>query len=431
MKAIQFNAAIPRYALGLTLGKVIPSILWNGLSCTGMREVPEPILPDQEWVRIRTRYGGICGSDLSTIRLHTSPYYSSFTSFPFTLGHENVGYIDAVGSQAGDWEVGERVVVEPLLWCRPRGFQDLCQFCARGEINHCQRTTEGHLAPGLLIGACRDTGGSWSPYFVAHTSQLYRVPEQLSDENALMVEPFACGLHAALQHFPDDRETVLIVGAGTIGLVTLAALRALGSQASILVLARYPFQAQAAQRLGATEVITVPRGGDMYAQVAARTGARLLKPIIGKRVVVGGVDRTFECVGSDTALDAALRLTRPRGRVILVGVPGIARGVDWTAIFAKELHVRAAYAYHHAEQFRGRTWRTFQLALELMARGEVDLSWMVTHTFSLDEYGRAFHMSGQRGQSHVIKATFAFENTAPPKKFRTVSNFCGMTEEVT
>ncbi len=109
-----------------------------------------------------------------------------------------------------------------------------------GEVTRCEHLTQGKLAPGLMIGTCRDTGGSWSPYYLAHVSQLYRAPDEISDENALMVEPFAVGLHAALQNFPADHERVMILGVGTIGLTTLAALRALGSQAEIIVLARYP-----------------------------------------------------------------------------------------------------------------------------------------------------------------------------------------------
>jgi threonine dehydrogenase-like Zn-dependent dehydrogenase len=407
MKAIQFDAAIPRYALGLALGKVLPGILWSGLSCTYAADIPEPSLPTPEWLKIKTRYGGICGSDLGTIHLHTSPYYSPFSSFPFTLGHENTGVIAEVGAEAGDWQVGERVVVEPLLWCRPRGFRDLCPACARGEINRCERHTEGVLAPGLITGACRDTGGSWSPFFLAHASQVYRLPENISDENALMVEPFAVGLHAVLQNYPRDGETVLIFGAGTIGLCTLAALRALGSQAHTIVLARYPFQAQAAQKLGASEVI-LTRGADTYAEVARRTGAQIHQPILGKRVVVGGADRTFECVGSDGAIDDALRLTRSGGVVVLVGVPGIAKGIDWTAIFAQELTLRAANIYHHAEPFNGQTWKAFDLAIDLLARGVVDLSWMVTHKYALEDYATALKDLQRRGGIEAIKAVFAF-----------------------
>jgi threonine dehydrogenase-like Zn-dependent dehydrogenase len=408
MKAIRFDAAVPRYALGLALKKVYVPGLWSGLSCTYAEEVGEPALPGDGWVKIKTRLGGICGTDLSLIHLSPSYYLEPFSSFPFTIGHENVGHITQTGEGVEGWQIGDRVVVEPMLWCAPRGFDELCSFCARGEINLCERTTEGDLSSGVQIGACRDTGGSWSPSFVAHQSQLYRVPEAVSDENALMVEPFTIGLHAVLQNYPDDHETVLVLGAGTIGLVTLAAMRSLESQARVLVLARYPFQAEAARRLGATEVISAARGEDYFKVIAERTGARIYKPKIGKRVLVGGVDRTFECVGSDPGIDDALRLTGTGGTVVLVGIPGITSGVDWTPVFAHELRVKAAINYNHAESWKGETWKTFDLALDLMKRREVDLGWMVSHRYPLDEYDRALRALERKGDTGVIKAVFEF-----------------------
>jgi len=409
MKAIQFNATIPRYVLGTTLGKLFPSLLWSGLSCTYLADVPEPQLPGDEWAVINTHYGGICGSDMGAIHLHASPYFSPFLSFPFTFGHENYGSIAEIGRGVNDLRHRQRVVVEPLLWCTPRGFEDLCRYCARGEINRCERQTTGDVAPGLMIGNCRDTSGSWSEFFVAHHSQIYPLPEAINDENALMIEPLAVGLHAVLQNMPADDEVVLIVGAGSIGLCLLAALRSLGSRSHVLVLARYPFQAQAARKLGADEVILSNKDHDHYQELVSKTDASLLQPMIGKRVVVGGVDRTFECIGSDTSLDDALRLTRAGGRVVLVGVPGISKHVDWTAIFANELDVRASFTYNHTEQFGGRTWRTFDLALDLMQRGLVDLSWMVTHRFRLEDYAQAFSRNTARSQT--IKSVFTFNHS--------------------
>ncbi|MGH2536377.1 MAG: zinc-dependent alcohol dehydrogenase [Candidatus Promineifilaceae bacterium] len=405
MKAVRFNASIPRYAFGITLGRLARPLLWSGLACAYAQELPEPRLPADDWVVVRTRYGGICGTDLGTIHLHTSPYYLPFSSFPFTLGHENCGRLAAVGPAAGAWQVGQRVVVEPLLWCRPRGFDELCPACAQGEINRCLRFGDGRLAPGMFIGACRDTGGSWSDHFVAHASQLYAVPDAVSDENALMVEPFACGLHAALQSFPADDETVLIIGAGTMGLVTLAALRALGSAAAVLVVARHPFQAAAARRLGASDALS----GDAYAGLADRGLGRVFHPLIGKRVFVGGADLTFECAGSDEALDDALRLTRPGGRVALVGAAGLARGVDWTAVFAQELDVRGAFTYHRAEQFGGQRWSAFGLSLALMAQGKLDLGWLVSHRYPLAGHRRALGDAGRRRRNQSIKAVFEFD----------------------
>ena len=406
MKAIQFNASIPRYVVGLAGQKISDAVLWNGMSCTTLREIAEPALPNDEWVKIKTRYGGICGSDTGTIHLHTSPYMTPWSSFPFTFGHENVGTIAEAGARAGNFVQGERVVVDPMLWCKPRGFADLCQFCARGETNLCERMREGILAPGIGTGFCRDTGGSWSEYFLAHHAQLYRVPDNVSDENAVLVEPFAIGIHAALQFPPRDEDTVVIMGAGIIGLLTLAALRQTGSRANIWVVARYPFQADAARKLGANEIIDGK--SDYAAEIAKRTGGEMLKPIIGKRVLnKGGVNVLYECVGSDDSIDDSLRLTRTRGRVVIVGVPGIPETVDWTPIFAKELDVVGAYNSNRAEPFRGTMRSAFSLALEWMQNG-LDLSWLVTHKFKLDDYARAFALLEKRGASKAIKAVFEF-----------------------
>jgi L-iditol 2-dehydrogenase len=409
MKAIRFHASVPRYAAGLAMRKFSKSFLWSGASCTTFEEVPEPALPSQEWVRVRTRYGGICGSDMGTILLHSSPYLEPLTSFPYTFGHESVGFVESLGDSVRGFEKGDRVVVEPLLGCATREITPLCRFCQRGLVALCERMAEGDLAPGMSIGFCRDTGGSWSESFVAHQSQLVRVPESVNDENAVLVEPFATGLHAVLQNLPRDDETVLVAGAGTIGLAVLAALRALGSRARTVVIARHRFQAESARKLGAGTVIVPGKQTDLFEEMARELGGRVMKPMVGKRILVGGADRTFECVGSDSSIDDCLRLTRGGGRLVLVGMPGIARGVDWTSIFVKELEVHAAFCYHHAEQYAGETFRTFDLAVDLLARGEVDLGWMLSHTFALSDYKKAFSTLSQKGKHKVIKTAFAFD----------------------
>lgn len=403
MKAVQFHFSFPRYGLGLALGHLAPSILWSGASCTVMRDVPEPSLPGPDWAKVETTLGGICGTDLGAIYLKTSPYYSPFSSFPFTFGHEVVGKLSEVGANVKGWKVGQRVLVNPILGCEVRGLE-LCEFCSKGEINRCMRFAEGELGAGIMTGTARATGGSWSSHFLAHQSQLYAVPDNVSDENALMVEPVACGLHAALLDFPKDEETILILGSGTIGLMMLAALRALGSKARILVSARYDNQAEAAKKLGASEVIR----GDLYKQVAEHTGAELLKPTIGKLVPLGGVDRVYECTGSDKSLDDANRLTRNGGKVVLVGIPGMAKGVDWTAIFAKELTVLAATQYNNVEPYNGKKWRAFDLALDLMSKGKIDLGWLVSRKYALTDYKKALGDLAQKGSQGIIKAAFEF-----------------------
>jgi len=407
MKAIQFNASIPRYALGKIIGKISTPLLWSGLSCTYAADVPEPNLPSPEWVKIDTTLAGICGTDTSTIYLDTSTYLEPFSSSPFTLGHEQVGVIAEVGPAVEGWQVGDRVVVEPTLWCAPRGFakEEWCEYCQKGEINRCTNITKGQVRPGASVGFCADTGGSWSKTFTAHHAQLYRVPDTISDENALLIEPFACGLHAALQNMPDDNDTVLILGAGTIGLMQLAALRAAGSKAHILITARYPFQAKAAERLGADVVL---KDSDVYAEIAERTGGTIYKPILGKQVHVGGVDVTFECVGKDSTLDDAMRLTKSGGTVVVVGVPGLAKGIDWAAIFFSELNIRASYIYHHADQWQGQTVSTYDIALKMMESGQLDIGWMVSRRYPLEAWSQALRAVGDKRNNEIIKAVFEF-----------------------
>jgi threonine dehydrogenase-like Zn-dependent dehydrogenase len=255
---------------------------------------------------------------------------------------------------------------------------------------------------------CHDTGGSWSPYFVAHEEQLYKVPDSISEENGMMIEPFAITLHAALQSFPDDSEQLLIIGAGTIGLCMIAALRALGSQAEIIVLGRYDFQLEAANRLGANHVIRTSRDSRFYDEVVRLTGADLKNPIMGKPLVIGGVDRVFDCVGSNSSLDDAMRLTRNGGQVVFVGEPGIVKNLDWTPILTQDLEVKPAYLYNHVEEFNGKIWKTFDLAIELMDNQNLDIGWMVTHKFGLNDYKKAFSVIDQKKLGSAIKVAFEF-----------------------
>jgi threonine dehydrogenase-like Zn-dependent dehydrogenase len=410
MKAIQgldVLKNIHRYLLSKAVGAVYLPAFWSRLALLQYREVPELGLPGPQWVKIKTRYGGICGSDMNFIFLDFNLSLARFVSFPFTLGHENVGMIAEVGQQVEGFGPGDRVVADPLLPCATRGIEPPCEFCQREEFSLCQNFTEGNLAPGFGIGFCRDTGGSWSPYFVAHQSQLFRVPENVSDENALMVEPLSVALHPVMHNFPDDDHTVLVLGAGTAGLCIVAALRALGSGARVIVVAKYPFQGEMARRFGADEVIHL-REGDYFQAVAEATGGKLYKAVLGKRVMVGGADIVYECVGSKSSVDDSLRLACSGGTVVLMGAAAILKRVDWTPIWLNELTVRGS-VWGGTGTFQGRRARTFQLALEWMAEDKLDLAPMVTHRFRLDDYKRALAVTANKGRHQVVKSVFVFD----------------------
>ncbi len=408
VKALQFTDSIPRYALTKALGTGLDRAFWSEISCLQLNEISDPMLPTQEWVHIKTRFGGICGSDIGVITLHSSTSTSAFTSFPFTIGHENVGRISEVGTAVEGFSAGQRVVVDPLLSCVVRGFSNLCPMCARGDYNLCQRFRDGTISAGMLTGFCRATGGSWSPSFVAHQSQLVLVPDNVTDENAVLAEPFAVALHAVLRNRPADDQTVLIIGAGVIGLCTLAAIRAIGSRARVIITARHPFQIEMAERLNADVVIKPKRGSAFYRQLAEATGASVYKPVIGGDVVVGGADVVYECVGSSGTIDDALRLTASSGRMVLVGLAGVPKGIDWSPIWLSEVKVNGSFCYA-MEIFDGERISTMQLAVNMLAEGKVDLSPLLTHQFELSNYREALETVTSKGKSGVIKAVFAFE----------------------
>lgn len=400
MKGVVANISIPRYLATRAAGMLWQPAFWSALAPIHLTDLPEPRLPAPDWVKVKVAIGGVCGSDLHLLLLEASPSASVYASMPFVVGHENVGTVVESGRDAGV-AVGARVVVEPLLPCVTRGFADLCPACARGDYNLCSRFTEGALAPGIAHGACRDVGGSWGEVMVAHRSRLVPVPAAVSDEQAVMVEPLAVAVHAVARFIADDARTVLVLGAGTIGLCAVATLRALRPAARCLVLARYRHQADLARALGASDVLMPARGGQ-YRTIADLTGARLLQPLLGPPVLTGGVDATLECVGSARSIDDALRLTRAGGTVVVVGLAALPRGVDWTPIWLRELRVQGT-AYYAEERVGNRTVRSMELAMDLLASGRIDLRPLITHRFPLTEWRQAVAVALDKRRHHAVK----------------------------
>ncbi|MFM2184340.1 MAG: hypothetical protein RJB61_2634, partial [Actinomycetota bacterium] len=211
-------------------------------------------LPSPEWLRLRPRLAGICGSDIALVDGTASAYFDPLVSYPFVPGHEVVA--DVVDDPAG----ARRVVLIPVLSCEIRDITPVCDACAAGSVNLCERAAFGHLEPGLQSGFCTDTGGGWSNEMVAHRLQLVDVPADLSDEDAVVIEPTACAVHAAERY--SGRHTA-ILGAGTMGLLTLAAITVRAERGEversgpIVVTARYPEQRRLAKELGA-DVVCAP-----------------------------------------------------------------------------------------------------------------------------------------------------------------------------
>ncbi len=405
MKAVRFAAPIPTYLATLAAGKISSRFHTGALACTTYVDLEPPTLPSERWVRIRTLLGGICGSDLNVVSLGASPSTSPFSSFPFVLGHENVGEVVAIGDGVTTARVGARVTANPLLCCEPRGIASPCAPCERGHHSRCAHFTDGDIAPGMLIGTTRGLGGSWGEEFVAHEDQLVLIPEGMRDESAVLIEPFACSVHAVRANLPEAGERVLVIGAGSIGLLTIAALRALAPTARVTALARYDAQRTHAARLGAAEI--VPARGDYTKTLADAAGARLLQPIIGKPVGVGGFDRTFVCIGGARGMDEAMRVTRAGGTIVLLGNSSTMNGLDWTPLWLKELTVRGSLCYGSpAHGSAGQS--AFSEAATLITSGAAPIAELLTHTYPLARYRAALKTASNKGGDESIKVAFRF-----------------------
>jgi len=389
VKALVFERSLPRYAAARVVGSIVPG---SGAKVGPLRlsEVAEPGLPGPGWHRVRPRLAGICGSDLATIDGQSSRYFEPIVSFPFVPGHELVGELDD----------GSRVVVEPVLACATRGFDPPCAECMAGRTENCERIAFGHIEPGLQTGYCADTGGGWSIAMVAHDSQLHAVPDSMSDEAAVMVEPAACAVHAVMAAagpsapFPSTGGRVLVLGAGTLGLCTVAALRRLTTPGTIIVSARHPAQRRLALELGA-DVVVEP--DEMRRAVRRATGSLKVGGVLSS-----GVDVVIDCAGKEGSLADSLAVTRPGGNVVLVGMPG-AVNVDLTPLWHRQISLRGSYAYGVEDAVEGRP-RTFELAMALAA--EAGLERLVSVSYTLDRYREAIDHAANAGRRGAVKVVF-------------------------
>ncbi len=390
MKALRFERNIPRYAAAVAAGRVLPGA-GARVGPLRLKDIDPPELPGTDWVRIRPRLAGICGSDLSTIDGTSSRYFEPIVSFPFVPGHEVVA--DREGSDGTD-----RVVLEPVLGCVARNITPVCTACARGDLGNCERIAFGDLQPGLQTGFCCDTGGGWSTQMVAHPSQLHPVPAGMSDEAAVMVEPTACAVHGALSAGVTDGNTVVVIGSGTLGLLTIAALRQLTPAGTILAVAKYPVQRELARSLGATAVV---EPAELKRAVRRTTGSLALGD--GDIVrLTGGADVVIDCVGSEASLADALAVVRPRGRIAMVGMPGHVH-VDLTGLWQREITLAGAYAYG-TESVDGQPRRTFDLAFELVEAA--DLERLVSAAYPLARFTDAVVHAAGAGPRGAVKIVF-------------------------
>lgn len=414
MKALVFERNLPRFAAS-RVASVFGSGRGAGVGPLQLLDVDPPELPGDGWCRLRPVLSGICGSDLATLDGRSSRYFEDIVSFPFVPGHEVVGVLEdgGVDHTGSSLEPGTRAVIEPVLGCAPRNIEPHCPACATGDTGLCRNLALGELAPGLQTGFCADTGGGWSTAgLVAHASQLHAVPDSFSDEDAVLVEPTACAVHAALGAAITAGDTVAVLGAGTLGLATVAALHRVvrpTTACTVLVGAKYSHQRGLAESLGADTVVPP----DQLPRAVRRESGSLV--LAGR--LTGGADVVFDCVGSAESLTQAMAMVRPRGRVVLVGMPGKLH-IDLAPLWHREILLVGAYAYGverpgssvtsstptAASKPAAPTRRTFALAMDVI--GATGLGSLVSATYPLDRYEEAVAHAGAAGRRGAVKVAF-------------------------
>ncbi|BCJ71992.1 alcohol dehydrogenase [Catellatospora sp. IY07-71] len=401
MLALQYKNSPVKYltARGVTgtrFGSRFTSAVVGNLAPLQLTQLPVPDLPGRGWVRLRPLLSGICGSDLAMLTGRSSPYLTPLVSTPFVPGHEVVA---VTLDDAPDLPKGSRVVVDPVLSCAARGLR-LCPACAEGRQSRCIAVTSGGLAPGLQTGYCGDTGGGWGKQMVAHRSQLHVVPEGVRDELAVLAEPLACAIHAVRRVALPAGATVVVIGAGTVGLLTILALREYTEVGGIHVVAKHRHQQVRARQLGATEVIEPGRAARAVRRL---TGGSLESPVMGAEYLLGGADVTFECTGGG-GLDTALRLTRAGGTVVLTGMPST--GVDLTPLWFRELHLVGAYATDSGgvPEADGGRQGDFDRALDLVGRAPLD--GFVDARYPLTRWREAVGHAADAGRLGTVKVAF-------------------------
>lgn len=401
MRALVIRPTRPRLAAALLYNRVTgkPAVFPGGP--LELVEAPEPELPGPQFVKVRSRLAGICGSDLKTLRLKLSTRSARLAAqspgggLRFQ-GHETVGEVVAVGSAVTRHKPGDRVVMIPATHCAALGREAPCRPCRDGAYCLCEHHDEP--LPGEPLG------GGWSEFFVRHESQLHPVRESLPDEQAVLFEPLACSLHAVLRHPPEHGARVLILGGGMIGLGIVHALRALGRELEVHVMVRHPFQADLAGKAGADSVIT---SSDPYAELASRTGDSVVGSRTDNRLLKRGVDLVIDAVGSAATLHLALRTARPGGTVVFEGVDLQPGPLDRTPLWWRELNLLGANG-HGRDSWEGEAMATFERVEHWVADGRLSTAGLLSHRFPLEDYRPALTAAADKRRHASVKVAFEF-----------------------
>ena len=299
-------------------------------------------------------------------------------------------------------DIGQRVVLNPWLSCRPRGIEPQCPACQRGDYSLCWSFCDGDIKPGIHTGVSADVTGGYAELMPAHDSMLFALPDSVPDERAVFADPFSVSLHAITRHPPPRSGRVLVYGAGSLGLCAVAILRVLHPDVAVAVVARFDAQAELADRFGAAKVLAPePRLG-VIEELVAWGGGRLRQPLTGLPMAhPGPIDVVYDTVGKPETFEVGVRVLTSRGTLVTAGVHAPGRW-EWSPLYFKEIAFVGSNAFG-VEEMEGRRKHAIAHYLDLIVDGRMDLRPMLTHTFGLAQWRDAFLAIANQADSGAVK----------------------------
>lgn len=412
MKAVQFRYSLPRLAFARIGGFFTPKAYLSPFGPLSYLEIPDPGFLSDRWTVVRTQLCGICGSDTKQVFMDAdfdNPL-TTMVSFPMVPGHEVVGLVETIAPGVTRVQPGERVVLNPWLSCEPRGIQPLCHACQAGNYFLCENFQRGQLARGMHTGNSSTATGGYAPLLPAHESMLFHIPDSISFDQAVLADPFSVSLHAILKSPPPANGIALVYGCGTLGLLSIVILKYLFHEIDILAIARYPNQEKLAYELGAAKVINSHHPEEIITAISERYNLELMHPWQGLPWLLGGVDAVYDTIGSAQTIETGLRLTRPRGNIVVTGVSR-PRKFEWTPHYFKEINLIGSNAFG-VEAFEGQHKHSFEIYFDLLTQGRIALPPLITHRFKLEEYQKALLVSYEKGKHQAIKIVFDYSKQA-------------------
>ena len=331
----------------------------NGISDIGLKDVEMPV-PGEREVRIKVKAAGICGSDIPRI------YETGAHKMPIVPGHEFSGIVEGLGKETPAFWHERRVGVYPLIPCRK------CEPCKAGKYELCRNYS--------YIGSRRD--GAFAEYVIAPMDNLIELPDEVSFEEAAMLEPMAVAVNAARKGTDgfDVRKDkkVTVIGLGTIGLFVTMFLKEAGYQ-DVYVIGNRPGQKERAQQLGIPEDHYLMSGEDI--SKASDSAA------------------VFECVGKAETIRLAIRLTGASGRIALVGNPysdvSLEKDLYWK-ILRNQLMISGVWN----SRFNGNMDDDWHYVLNCLTDKRIDPSALISHRLGLDELEKGLHIMRDKTEDH-------------------------------